>query len=211
MSIAGPVRTADWDEDVASYLRANPDWLAAHPDLYRTLTPPARIHGEILADHMAAMLARERRHSGDMVVQTASVLAAGREAAAMSARVHEAVLALMTADDVAECLRAELPHVLGADVACVWSACAKDEGERRLAARLEGVLGGKDVAFRGAPEDAQALYEEAAGLAAHDVLIRLPEVGVLGLAGREPMGADTVQARLSLQFLGRAVAAALRR
>ena len=40
---------------VAAFLRANPGWLAEHPELYQVLAPPLRVHGEGLADHMAAI------------------------------------------------------------------------------------------------------------------------------------------------------------
>ena len=46
--------------DVAAFLRANPGWLSEHPELYRVLHPPRRLHGEAMADHMAAMLTLER-------------------------------------------------------------------------------------------------------------------------------------------------------
>ena len=51
---------------VAAFLRANPDWLADNPELYRILTPPNRVHGEALADHMAAMVHAERAHAAAM-------------------------------------------------------------------------------------------------------------------------------------------------
>ncbi|MBX9593368.1 MAG: hypothetical protein K2X46_03320, partial [Roseomonas sp.] len=47
-------------EEVAAFLRDHPDFLAQRPDLYRNLVPPRRVHGENLADHMAAMVAAER-------------------------------------------------------------------------------------------------------------------------------------------------------
>ena len=62
--------------------------------------PPRRVHGEVLADHMAAMVRAERAHAAAMAERADGVLAAGRAAAGMTARVHEAVLALIGAEDV---------------------------------------------------------------------------------------------------------------
>ena len=53
-----PTRAKSESAAVAAFLRANPGWLSANPELYSTLEPPRRLHGEPLADHMAAMLAQ---------------------------------------------------------------------------------------------------------------------------------------------------------
>src|SRR3979409_1906144 len=84
---------------VAAFLRANPDYLANNPDLYRILTPPTRVHGEVLADHMAAMVHAERAHAAAMEERADDVLAAGRAAAGMASRVQAAVVGLRRATD----------------------------------------------------------------------------------------------------------------
>jgi uncharacterized protein YigA (DUF484 family) len=210
MNVAWPARSAEWDQAVARFLRANPDWLADHPELYRALTPPARVHGEAMADHMAAMVLRERRHAETMAEQTEAVLAVGRLTATTLARVHEAVLALIGCDDVAECLAIEIPRVMGVDAAalCLRTAAAPAAAE---VVRLERLLGAQDVLFRCAPERAAALYCEAAGLARVDVLIRVPGWGVLALASRDRLESEVRHTGLGLQFLGRAVAGVLDR
>jgi uncharacterized protein YigA (DUF484 family) len=76
------------EEDVASFLRANPGFLAGRPELYGALMPPRRTHGPVLADHMAAMI-QAGRH------EVARVLEAGRARQGLGARVGEAVLALL--------------------------------------------------------------------------------------------------------------------
>ena len=75
-------------EFVEAFLRANPAWLAEHPQLYHVLEPPARVHGEGLADHMAAMLRAQRANVDGL-------LAAGRASAGLAGRVQDAVLALL--------------------------------------------------------------------------------------------------------------------
>jgi len=95
--MALPGRQADETDAalVEAFLRANPGWLADHPELYRVLVPPNRVHGEALADHMAAMVRAERVHAAAMAARADSVLAAGRAAAGLAQRVQAAVLALI--------------------------------------------------------------------------------------------------------------------
>ncbi len=200
------------DEAVERFLAARPGWLAQHPALYGLLEPPERVHGEPLADHMAAMLRLERtraaaaRHSADRVVEDR------RAAAGLAGRVHCCVLALIAAADPVECVSAELPGLLGVDAAALCAEGAAQRGVRPLPpGTLAGLLDGRDVVVRAAPPDARALHAEAAALACHDALIRVPTRPgrLLLLASRD---ADRLCAdREALAFLGRAVAAALAR
>ncbi len=205
-------RMATLEAAVDRFLRAHPDWLAARPDLYRALTPPSRVHGEAMADHLTAMVQRERLHAHAMMLETQAVLAAGRHAAATLAAVHEAVLTVLAAPDPAECLLTEVPRLLRAEAACL----ALSRGPMRaLAQALEQALGGAEVRPRVAPAETDVLYAEAASLVAHDVLIRLPGLGVLAFGFRERGGAETGAAagdlRRHLAFLGRAASSVLRR
>ena len=199
---------------VAAYLRAHPTFLAEHPELYRALTPPRRIHGEALADHMAAMLASERAHGTEMAARADNVLAAGRAAAGLAGRVQAAVLALIAADQVFECVTAELPTVLAVDAV---SLCAEAElpGTRAVPpGTVDRLLGGRAGAFRDAPTDVALLHGEAAGLARVDALVRVPLAGapaMLALAARDVMALDPAQGVGGLAFLGRVIAAALLR
>jgi uncharacterized protein YigA (DUF484 family) len=198
-------------DGVAAFLRANPGWLAENTELYRVLAPPHRVHGEVLADHMAAMLAAERAHAQDMSARADGVLAAGRAAAGLADRVQEAVVALMRAHDPAECVMAELPGLLGVDAACL---CAEGSraGSRKLAQGSVGrLLGRRDVVFREAPADAQALHGEAASLARVDALVRTGPRSLLALASRDRSRLHPGQGSRALSFLGRSVAAALER
>ena len=192
---------------VEAFLRANPAWLAEHPDLYQVMEPPARLHGDGLADHMAALL-RVQRERAD------GLLAAGRATAGLAGRVQDAVLALLRSTDPADCVSGEMPAILAVDAAhlCVEAECP---GTRRLpdgvVARL---LDGRQVVFRDAPADARLLHAEAAGLARHDALVRVPGEGpaaLLALLARDRHMLDPAQGTGPLGFLGRAVAAALGR
>lgn len=194
-------------EFVEAFLRANPAWLAEHPQLYQVLEPPARVHGEGMADHMAAMLRAQRANVDGL-------LAAGRATAGLAGRVQDAVLALLRASDPADCVSGEMPGILGVDAVHLCM-----EGDHPGARWLpEGVVGrllnGHQVVFRDAPADARLLHAEAAGLARHDALTRVPGDGpaaLIALLARDRHVLDPAQGAGPLAFLGRAVAAALGR
>ncbi len=207
MTAARPLPDAAASDLVAAFLRAHPAWLAEHPELYRLLAPPRRVHGEVLTDHMAAMLRAERTHAADLVD-------AGRAAAGMAGRVQEVVLALMRAPDPVECITAELPELLGIDAAALCTEGQTPGSHPLPRGTVRRLLDGRDVAFRAAPPDALVLHAEAARLALHDALVRVPGVGtpmLLALASRDARALDPAQGSGALGFLGRAVAVALGR
>jgi uncharacterized protein YigA (DUF484 family) len=201
-------------DQVAAFLRARPGFLAERPDLYRALVPPQRIHGEALADHMMAMLRAERRHAAAMAEQANGVLAAGRAAAGLALRVQDAVLALIDARDVADCVAHALPGALAVDAAslCLEAGVA---GARSLpAGTVARLLGGRNVVIRDTPSDAALLHGEAARLARRDALVRVPWSGgpaLLALVSRDPAALESGPGGRALAFLGRAVGAALSR
>ena len=162
---------------VESFLRANPSWLAENPELYRVLVPPSRVHGEHLADHMAAMVQIERARATAMAERADDVLAAGRAAAGLTVRVQEAVLALLRASDTMDCLTDELPGILAGDAVhvCVEALLP---GMRPLPqGMVDRLLGGRQVLFRDTVTEARRLHAEAAGLAGHDALVLVPGAG----------------------------------
>lgn len=199
---------------IEAFLRANPSWLADNPDLYRVLVPPNRVHGEHLADHMAAMVRIERARATAMAERADDVLAAGRAAAGLAVRVQEAVLALLRATDKMDCLTGELPGILAVDAVhlCIEALLP---GVRPLPQGMVGqLLGGRQVLFRDTVTEARRLHAEAAGLAGHDALVLIPGSGppaLLALLARDGQMLDPARGAGALTFLGRAVAAALGR
>lgn len=201
-------------DEVAAFLRAHPRFLAERPELYRQLAPPERVHGEHLADHMVAMLRAERAHASAMAERADGVLAAGRAAAGLAARVQEAVLALIGAAHPADCISAEFPALLAIDAAALCAEGPLDGARRLPGGTVARLLGAKGMLFRDDCCDARLLHAEAAALARHDVLVRIPGEGppaLLALAARDRAVLDPSQGAGALTFLGRAVAAALRR
>jgi uncharacterized protein len=199
---------------VEAFLRAHPSWLAEHPGLYRLLTPPVRVHGEQLADHMAAMVHAERAHAAAMAERADNVLAAGRAAAGLAARVQEAVVALLRSSDPVDCIGHEMPGILGVDAVHLCQEALRPGTRPLPQGTVARLLEGRQVLFREVATDARLLHAEAAGLAEHDALALVPGEGppaLLALLARDPWALDPGQGAGALAFLGRAVAASLGR
>ena len=190
--------------DVARFLRRNPAWLAGQSELWRVLEPPRRVHGERIADHMAAMLAAERTHAASVSVRATA-------AAALAWRVQNAVVALLASRDPVDCVVHEWPGLLGLDAAAF---CAEGDvpGARLLPlGTAQELLGTAPALVRPGPSD-PLLHGEASALARTEALIAVPlaRPALLALACRD--GRALVPDGIgSLVFLGRALGAALSR
>jgi uncharacterized protein YigA (DUF484 family) len=199
---------------VAAFLRAHPGWLAQNPTLYRILSPPVRVHGDVMADHMAAMVQAERAHAAAMAERADDVLAAGRAAAGLAGRVQEAVLALLRAADPLDCIAHDLPGILAVDGAHLCMEAFRPATRQVPEGTVARLLDGRQVLFRDMVSDALLLHAELAGLARHDALVLVPGEGppaLLALSAREPRALEPNQGSGALGFLGRAIAAALGR
>ncbi|MBV1797373.1 DUF484 family protein [Siccirubricoccus sp. G192] len=204
-------------EAVTAFLQAHPDFLAERPDLFRLLDPPRRIHGERLADHMAAMLHAERRRVRSLEAEMDAAVTAGRAGHGLTIRVRLAVLALMRCQDVVETVTQELPALLGIETCTLLGEVPDRRGVVRLprgmVARLLGP--GKDALVRNTLTETELLHQEAAALVTRDALARVPvwtgHPTLLVIGARDPGALPARQATATLAFLGRAVAAALAR
>jgi uncharacterized protein YigA (DUF484 family) len=204
-------------EAVTAFLQAHPDFLAERPDLFRLLDPPRRIHGERLADHMAAMLYAERRRVRSLEAEMDAAVTAGRAGHGLTIRVRLAVLALMRCQDVVETVTQELPALLGIETCTLLGEAPDRRGVVRLprgmVARLLGP--GKDALVRPTLTETELLHQEAAALVTRDALARVPvwtgHPTLLAIGARDPGALPARQATATLAFLGRAVAAALAR
>jgi uncharacterized protein YigA (DUF484 family) len=211
-------------QEVAAFLEDNPGFLADRPEIYRCLVPPRRLHGDRLADHMAAMLDAERARTRALEAEVREALEAGRAGAGFGVRVRLAVLALMRSQDVLEAVTQELPALLGVETCTLAMETAPPPvvalmppGIRALppgtVMRLIGR--GRDAVVRAQPGDLALLHAEAAALVARDALARVPLHGptpaLLAIGAREAGALPARQTVAVLAFLGRAVAAALSR
>jgi hypothetical protein len=209
--------------EVEAFLRAHPHFLAERPEIYRALVPPRRLHGERLADHMAAMLEAERARTRAMEAELRAAIEAGRAGAGLTVRIRLAVLALMRAQDVMEAVTQEVPALLGVETCTLAAepapraAAPLPPGVRPLppgmVARLIGR--GRDAVVRAQPTDIALLHAEAAPLVLRDALARVPLAdgppALIAVGARDASALPARQAVAVLAFLGRAVAAALSR
>ncbi|PWS38922.1 hypothetical protein DFH01_06655 [Falsiroseomonas bella] len=218
-------------EEVAAFLVANPDFLARRPELYRALTPPKRVHGENLADHMAAMVAAERARLRALEAEMQAAVADGRAGTGLVLRVRLAVLALMRARDVPDTIAHEWPPLLRVESCALLAeapaARAVINGRAETALPRHGVrilppgavarlIGpGRDALVRSEVTERDLLHAEAAPLVVRDALVKVPlwcgTPCLLALGARESVALPARQSAQTLAFLGRAVAAALAR
>ncbi|MDO9707564.1 DUF484 family protein [Paracraurococcus lichenis] len=212
-----PAQDLPSPEQVSAYLEAHPEFLSERPELYRVLSPPRRVHGERIADHMAAMLAAERRRTRSLEAEIDAAITAGRAGYGLTIRVRLAVLALMRSTDVVDTVTQELPALLGIESCNLLSEKPDRRGmlhlPRGTVMRLMGP--GRDALVRSAPTETDTLHEEAASLVARDALVRVPvwtgTPTLMALGARDPNALPARQATATLAFLGRTVAAALAR
>jgi hypothetical protein len=201
---------------VAAFLRGNPGWLAAQDALYSLMDPPCRVHGEQLADHMAALLAAARTRADHLAREAAAGAADRRAAEGFGARVQDAVLMLMRAPDPAWCLQHDLPALLRLDGARLCVEGLRPGMAAVPMGTVTAALGQRQALVRGSVA-LPHLHGEAAALAGWEALVRVPMrvplgggPALLALAcrdGRALAGATTT----ALAFLGGAAAAALDR
>ncbi|MCS6931512.1 MAG: DUF484 family protein [Acetobacteraceae bacterium] len=203
-------------EQVAASLRAHPSFLAERPELHESLAPPRRVHGEVLADHMAAMVEAARRQAKGLAEEMAAYTAEERAENTLSARAQEAVLALIAAPDAVDCALADWPRLLGVEQI---SLCAEGSPPAPIRPLPAGTFArllppGRDAYVRPFVTDAEALHGEVAPLITRDALarIRLPAREILLVLGaREAEALPPRGAGQALDFLARALAAAILR
>lgn len=195
---------------VEAFLRANPGWLAARSALYAAMDPPCRVHGEGMADHMAALLHAARSRADHLARDAAAAAADRRAAEGFAARVREAVLALMRAPDPGWFLQHDLPALLRLDSARLCVEQLQPGAFPVPCGTIAATLGQRQAVMRDEPL-LPLLHGEAAALAGREALVRVPVQGapaLLALACRDGhalAGATTAV----LAFLGQAIAAAL--
>jgi uncharacterized protein YigA (DUF484 family) len=212
-----PAREADdAGAFVEAFLRNNAGFLAARPELYALLDPPARIHGERLADHMQARIEAAVAREAALGRQIEALLANGRANMAVAARIQRAVLALMATPDPASVMPT-LADLLGVEVVSLCAERPAPPGFRTLEpGSVAALLAGRDAALRSPPSEAAMLHGEAHPLVESDALLRLEGAAgdrpaLLALGAREPEKFQPGQATDLLQFLAACVGAALRR
>ncbi len=208
-ALEGPEISA---EQVADYLRRNPDFLAANPDLLDHLTPPSRDSGGGVVDMQRFMIERLRGRHDDL-------LQSGRRNLSCQSQINDAVIALLgaaTLEHLIEIVATDFLRALHLDVAVL---CVEDADKPHRQPDASGVtclapgvidelLGpGRDMVIVGGEGD-ERVFGAGAGLACSAALIRLKLGGdappaLLALGSRQAERFPTGQGGEALVFLGR--------
>lgn len=217
------------DDEVASYLKDNPDFLLKHPDLIRLLTPPAYHQGDGVVDLQQFMLDRLREDLRQTRAERDDLVALSRSNLSGQTQIHKSILALLEAQDFEQFvhfLTTDLAMHLGIDIVTV---CVEVD-ENPPPANDTGViiLPAGTIAQFFDPADENAIYLKdgapdlplvfggGAALVNSHALIRL-RFGHQGRQGLLALGARTTgtftadQGTDLLTFLGRVVETCTRR
>ena len=212
---------------VADYLRRNPDFLAENAELLEVLTPPAPPRGDGVVDLQSFMVERLRGQIQSMTEARDALVQAGRTNMAAQSRVHKTVLALLAAKSFEQ-----LIEIVTTDLAVMLNLDAVTLGVEKAEQSLPAIrLGGlfqlepdtvdamigkrRRVLLRSDIEGDPALYGAAAGLVASEALIRLnasatTPPAILALGARAPDQFHPGQGTELLIFLGDALELSIR-
>lgn len=205
---------------VADYLRRHPTFLVRHPELLDCQVAPGKARGDGVIDLQQFMVERLRREIARLRSEQDELLANSRDNLSTQARIHKAVLALITADGferVIETVTTDLALLLDVDVVmlCVERSSGKVpdpgvEGVQMLQpGAVDRLLGkGNDIVLRDDVRGDPEVFGAAAGLVRSDALLRLkvsratPQ-GVIAFGTRHPGYFNPGQGTELLSFLAR--------
>lgn len=212
--------------DVVSYLVAHPDFLQKHPEVLTALKAPSRGEDNVV-DLQSFMIERLGGEVSRLRDTQKDLLVTARNNLNTQARIHEAVLAMMTApsfEHLIEAMTTDVAARLDLDVIriCVEAsedapAGCKTPGVRVLEeGRINSLLGPDlQVLLRPDVEPDPEIFGSAAALVQSDALVRLhvstaTPPGLLAFGSRRADHFDHGQATELLTFLARAAEAQIR-
>ena len=172
-------------DQVASYLRRNPDFLVSHPELVAILTPPTRKLGDGVADLQGFVIERLRAEIERLTEHHDALLDSGRHYLSRHSQVHAAVIAMLgatTLEHLIEVVTTDFLRTLHVDVVtlCVEGGanarrhCGASGVTCLEQGAINAVLGeGRDVLM--AAEDAadERIFGAGAGLVRSAAMLRL--------------------------------------
>jgi len=208
--------------EVAAFLRQHPGFLAEHPELLQILTPPRRERGDGVLDMQHFMLHRLQAELARFKNQQRTLVATSRANLAAQARVHQAVLALLSApsfEHLIQIVTTDLGVLLDADVvmlAVESSSCGRISLpvrgiqllERGMVAELFGA--DRSVLLEPDAEGDPKLFGSGAGLVRSAALLRLSvspcaPPGLLAIGARKAGKFHAGQGTELLGFLARSL------
>jgi uncharacterized protein YigA (DUF484 family) len=213
-------------ERVADYLRANPEFLADHPDLMGVLVPPGQSSGNVV-DFQQAMVTRLREENEKLRSAQDYLVTTDRNNQSIQARVHDSVLAILRAqsfETMIQTVTADLAVLLDVDAVTIGVETGDVPIPKAYAAGIRALPNGAVDAMLGANRDVllcadingdPRLFASAAGLVRSQALCRLKAstqapAGLLALGSRKPDAFQPGQGTELLGFLGRALETMIR-
>lgn len=214
-------------DEVADFLRSNPDFLSDRPDLLSVLTPPSRPSGDGVVDMQQFMIERLRDEVRRLDSRHDELLTSARGAIAGHRHVHDSVLDILSArtfEDAIQAITGDLAARLDLDAVtiCIESHEPQMTPATRLGVRVlkpgtvDAVLGiGKRVILRPSVNGEARLFGQSAPLIRSDALLRLEvspmtPAGVLALGTRSEGHFQPGQGTENLVFLARIVEISIR-
>ena len=148
-------------DTVSAWLRRHPEFLQENPEVLTFLTPPEFKRGERILDMQHFMLDRMRDDLTDLRRHEKQLLSAVEGNAAGQSKVHQAVTAVIGAEDIQSLnavIRTKLPQMLDIEAAVM---CIEDAGALALAGATAIGTGG--IANLMGPKRRILLQGETAG------------------------------------------------
>ncbi len=226
-ALADPLPT---EQQVAKFLRVHPDFLIRHPELLLVLSPPSRWKDEDgVVDMQVFMIDRLRDEVERVKGAAEHVIHTSRSNMSIQNRTHEAVVALLAAEDMAglaEAVSDDLPALLDVDVATLGFEAGDGfppelavTGVSRLPeGTVETVMGGadRDCALAEEMPGDPLLFGEGHALVQSSAMVRLVAEGrrppgVLALGSRHGRTFHAGQGTELLSFLARVIESCLGR
>ncbi len=213
-------------EEVATYLRDNPDFLIRHADLLQHLTPPTVRRGSNVLDLQYYMVERLQKEVGRLRSEQRDLLVSSRVTLNSQNRVHDAALLLLDAqsfEQLIQTITIDLAVLLDFDVACLIIESGNRDmpgtdtsGVRVVkAGSIERWIGRREMVLTGNIYGDPAIFGGGAGIVHSEALIRLhissdSPPGLLAFGSRMPDMFHTGQSTELIGFLGRVVERCIR-
>lgn len=206
--------------EVASYLRKHPDFLTEHPDLVAALIPPAQQRGDGILDMQYFMLQRLKADVARLKSQQRALIATSRSNLSSQARIHAAVLALISAttfEQLLQVVTTDLAAMLDVDVVTIGVESPAGNHVRMPLSGIQLLRPGtvdallgpeRDVLLRADVEGDPGLFGSGAGLVRSLALLRITvaehaPMGLLCIGTRKPEKFHPGQGTELLGFLAR--------
>ena len=208
-------RTATMEIQVLAFLKENPDFLGAHPELFIRQETPSRFGDAHIVDLQHFMVERLKQELEQMRGCAKHLITTSKSNMSTQNRTHEAALAALAAGSIGALARVvslDFPTLLDVDAVALGFETGEDavSGIRRLPSGLiESLLGDGDVILRAAAKADPSLFGEKACSIKSFALVRLDQdvapPGVLAIGSYDEHAFNASQGTELLAFLGNVV------